>query len=197
MAGAFSFEESAEDVVRLANHLGWDRFSLIGHSMGGVAIQRVLLAVPQRIDRMLAVAAVPACSSKMDAQRLAMFEGAVADVAARERILDYSTGNRLTSAWLGRMAQRSIESSTEQAFAAYLQQWATVDFSECVKGQQVPVCVLTGEFDPTLTAALMERTWLSWYPNAQSMVIPNAGHYPMFETPLALASIVQGFLGQS
>src|ERR1035437_9143967 len=70
--GDYTFEENARDVLRLADHLGWDRFSLIGHSMGGAAIQRVLLAAPGRIDLMVAITAVPACSSRMDAQRIVM-----------------------------------------------------------------------------------------------------------------------------
>lgn len=196
MEGEYSFEESARDVLALADHLGWERFSLIGHSMGGVAIQRVLLAAPHRIDRMLAISAVPACSSRMDGERLAMFNDAVTNVARREFIIDFSTGKRLPKAWVCAMAQRSRAGSTEQAFAAYLTEWATNDFSALVQGNQVPVKVMVGEFDPTIGAALMQATWLAWYPNAQMEVLSNCGHYPMYEIPLALAAAIQSYLQQ-
>jgi 2-keto-4-pentenoate hydratase/2-oxohepta-3-ene-1,7-dioic acid hydratase in catechol pathway len=98
--GAFNFDEAAADVLALADSLGWGRFSLVGHSMGGVAIQRVLLAAPGRIERMAAITAVPACSSRMDAQRLAMFSKAATDVVQRQFILDFSTGKRLPFTWL-------------------------------------------------------------------------------------------------
>lgn len=194
--GEFTFEESARDVLRLADHLGWERFSLIGHSMGGVAIQRVLLAAPERIDRMLAVTAVPACSSRMDAQRLAMFESAVTELQKREFIINFSTGNRLPRTWVAKMAQHSWDTSDPAAFAGYLKEWATNDFSERVHGNPTRLKVIVGEFDPTLTADLKQRTWMSWYSNATMETMSNSGHYPMYETPLALAATVQAFLQQ-
>lgn len=197
LSGEFTFEESADDAMRLVNHLGWDRFSLIGHSMGGVAIQRLMLAAGGRVEKMVAVTAVPACSARMDAQRLAMFEAAVTEQARREFIINFSTGSRLPAAWVRQVAQRSMESSTPAAFGAYLKQWATVDFSELVQGNETPVKVLVGEYDPTLNTDLMQRTWLSWYPNSSMEPLANSGHYPMFEVPLALAAAIQEFLRQS
>lgn len=196
IAGAYTFEESAADVLRLADQLGWDRFSLLGHSMSGAAIQRVLLAAPERIERMIAVAAVPACGSRMDPQRLTMFQAAVDDVAKRAFIINFSTGKRLPETWVSAMARRSFEISTRDAFAGYLPQWATQDFSELVHGNETPVLVLIGEHDPTLTAELMRSTWLSWYPRAELEMLGNSGHYPMYEVPLALAARVAAFLQQ-
>ena len=45
--GEFTMAEAAADAIALADSLGWDRFSLVGHSMSGVAIQHVLLQAPQ------------------------------------------------------------------------------------------------------------------------------------------------------
>lgn len=196
LEGAYDFEEAARDVLALADRFGWDRFSLIGHSMGGIAIQRVLLAAPQRIDRMLAVTAVPACSSRMDGERLAMFADAVTNVVRREFIIDFSTGKRLPRTWAAAMAQRSRKASTEAAFAGYLAEWATNDFSALVQHNPVRLKVMVGEFDPSINAALMQATWMAWYPNAQFEILPNCGHYPMYEIPLALAAGIQSFLQQ-
>lgn len=54
--------------------------------------------------------------------------------------------------------------------------------------------VIVGEHDLALTAEVMRATWLSHYPNAELEEIPNSGHYPMYETPLALAASVETFL---
>ena len=42
----------------------------------------------------------------------------------------------------------------------------------------------------------MEGTWLSFFPNAEMTVLAEAGHYPMFETPVALATSIEEFLGR-
>jgi pimeloyl-ACP methyl ester carboxylesterase len=37
---------------------------------------------------------------------------------------------------------------------------------------------------------------MTHYPNISMEVMANAGHYPMFETPVALITAIEGFLGQ-
>lgn len=194
--GAFTFEEAAQDVLALADHLGWDRFSLIGHSMGGAAIQRVLLAAPERIERMAGVCAVPACGSRMDEARLAAFRAAVDDVERRAGIIAFSTGNRLSPRFTAHLARESQRLSDTEAFAGYLPQWAANDFSALVAGNATPVKLFIGEHDPTITADLMSRTWLAWYPHATLETLANAGHYPMYEVPVALATALENWLTQ-
>jgi hypothetical protein len=43
---------------------------------------------------------------------------------------------------------------------------------------------------------VMEQTYLAFFPNAELEVLANAGHYPMFETPVALATAMEEFLGR-
>lgn len=105
-----------------------------------------------------------------------------------------TTGGRLTPAWAARIARESWENSTPEAVGAYLAEWTGRDFSTEVQGRPVPVKVLVGEHDRTLTADVMRRTWLAWYPNATLETLSNAAHYPMHETPAALAAAVRGFL---
>jgi pimeloyl-ACP methyl ester carboxylesterase len=42
---------------------------------------------------------------------------------------------------------------------------------------------------------VMKQTWLVFFPGAELAVLSNAGHYPMFETPVALATSIEEFLG--
>jgi pimeloyl-ACP methyl ester carboxylesterase len=65
-----------------------------------------------------------------------------------------------------------------------------------VQGHPVPVRVVVGEHDPALGAAVMEQTFLAQYPNASLEVLHNAGHYAMYETPVALLTTVESFLDQ-
>ncbi|MNY57382.1 Alpha/beta hydrolase family protein [compost metagenome] len=82
------------------------------------------------------------------------------------------------------------------AFAAYLRAWADTDFGDEITGQH-PVKVLVGEHDPTFNAALMAETYLRRYPLASLEVLEAAGHYPMNETPLALAAAIESFLAET
>jgi pimeloyl-ACP methyl ester carboxylesterase len=195
--GDYTVAEAAADVLALTDHFGWSRFGLIGHSMGGMVMQRVLLDAPGRVDRMAAITPVPASGVRMDAARLERFRNSARCVNTRAAVIAGSTGNRLTPTWALGLARQSWATSVPKAFSGYLEQWTSLDFSEEVRGHPVPVKVLVGEHDAGLTPEVMERTWMSWYPNAHMEVIANAGHYPMHETAPALAATLQRFFAPS
>jgi pimeloyl-ACP methyl ester carboxylesterase len=56
--------------------------------------------------------------------------------------------------------------------------------------------VVVGENDLAVTADAMNETWMKHYPQGELEVIGNAGHYPMVETPIALATVVERFLAK-
>ena len=56
--------------------------------------------------------------------------------------------------------------------------------------------MIVGENDPALSADVMEQTWLVCYPEAEMTILANAGHYPMFESPVSLATSIEEFLGR-
>ena len=43
----------------------------------------------------------------------------------------------------------------------------------------------------------MWRTWVVFFPEAEMTILPDAGHYPMFESPVLLATSIEEFLGRS
>ena len=194
--GSFSFREVAQDVQRILDQLGWDSCTLVGHSMGAMAMQRVLADASQRVRALVGIAPVPACGSRMDAQRFAAFEAAVHDVASRQAIVAASTGQRLSANWAREVARVSWERSSEDAVGCYLNEWAREGFEDEIAGSTCPVRLFVGQHDPGLTRAAMERTWLRWYSDAVVEELPNAGHYPMLETPAWLGTRLDATLGE-
>lgn len=193
-AGEFTMAEAGADALALADELGWDQFSLVGHSMSGKAIQHVLLDAPDRVRRLVALNPVPATGVPFDDDGWALFSGAAEARANRAAIIDMSTGSRLSPTFIDHIVQHSVDNSSQQAFGSYLESWARHDFSDRVRGNPAPVKVIVGEHDPALSADVMRQTWLAFYPNAELEVLPNAGHYPMLETPAALATVIEEFL---
>jgi pimeloyl-ACP methyl ester carboxylesterase len=192
--GDYTIGEIARDTIALADSLGWDKFSLVGHSMGGMAIQQVLLDAPERVRKLVAITPVPACGVPFDSETWALFASAAGNLEARQAIIDMSTGQRLSPHWIGAMARRSQRLSREDAVAAYLTAWARHDFSALVAGNPAHIKVIIGEHDPALDAAVMTATFLRWFPNAVLETIGNAGHYPMIEAPVALITSIENFL---
>lgn len=95
--GQHTMAEWALDAVTLADELGWSRFSLLGHSMGGMAVQRVLLEAPDRVDRLVGLNPVPANGIPFDEQGWALFSGAPEEIprsAMRSSTSPRATGCR-------------------------------------------------------------------------------------------------------
>ncbi len=192
--GEHTIAEISGDALAVADDLGWDRFSLVGHSMGGQFIQRILLDAPDRVERLVAVNPVPASGVPLDDDGRALFHGAVANRDNRYAIVDFTTGNRNTPVWVNSVVDHSLENSTTEAFGDYLEQWTTVDFHDEVVGNETPLLAVVGENDPALSAEVITATFLEWYPNATMETMANAGHYPMDETPVQLATVMERFL---
>ncbi|CAB3725075.1 alpha/beta fold hydrolase [Trinickia soli] len=191
--GDYTIDEIASDALALADALEIHAFSLIGHSMGGMAIERIATRAPDRVHALVAVAPVPCGGISYDTATRRLLEDAAEHIDIRRTVIDRSTGGRLPTSWIEWKAAYSATHSSQEAFAAYFHAWADTDFSDEITGRH-PVKVLVGEHDPTFNAGLMAETYLRRYPRATLEILKNAGHYPMNETPLALATAIESFL---
>ncbi len=194
--GAFTMEEVAEDALAVADRLGWETFSVVGHSMGAKAAQLMLLEAPSRVRSIVGIAPVAASGFPLEGETWELFAGAEKDPGSRRAIIDNTTGGRRDDAWLDAMVSRSMRNSSPAAFRSYLDSWSGSDFHERVRGNRTPVLLVVGAHDPALGAEAMRATWLQWYPNAELEVLPDAGHYAPEESPEALAAAVEEFLGR-
>lgn len=191
--GEYTIDEIAADTLALADALGFHTFSLVGHSMGGMAIEKIAACAPERVRALIPLAPVPCGGIAFDPDKRALFEGAADRRDHRVTIIDRSTGHRLPLSWVEWKAAYSEAHASRKAFAAYFRAWADTDFSDEVGGGH-PVKVIVGEHDPVFNQKLMTETYLRRYPLATIEVLANAGHYPMNETPLALVAVLERFL---
>ncbi|MDG4860812.1 alpha/beta hydrolase [Streptomyces sp. T-3] len=192
--GAYITGEGAADVLALADHLGWDRFSLIGHSMGGSVAQRVVAAAPERVRRLVGVSPVPASGLPLPPEQWDLFASAAEQPENRRMIFNITTGGNRPAAWLDRMVRQSFDTSDSKAFRAWLDSWVREDFHAELEGCEVPALAVAGKLDPALGAELMRQTWMRWFVRGELVELERAGHYAMDETPLELIRTVEDFL---
>lgn len=190
-SGEYTIPEIAADTLAVADELGWQRFALLGHSMGGCAIQRVFCDAPERVTALIGISPVPASGVPFDDDGWALFDGAAQNDDNRRAIIDYTTGNRQSSTWLNQMVAFSVAQSTREAFGTYLASWAKGDFSAELPRTQIPVKAIVGEHDPALGEATMAATWLKHHPSSELDVQANAGHYAMYEVPVSLITSIE------
>ena len=117
LEGPYDIDQIAKDVIALADHLNFDAFSLVGHSMGGKAAQRVLADAPSRVEKLVAVTPVPASDMGFDDATYAMFESAVSNPDAARGIVAFSTGGRLSKRFIDEIASYPKKFALDAAFS--------------------------------------------------------------------------------
>ncbi|WP_306215752.1 alpha/beta fold hydrolase [Actinoplanes sp. RD1] len=197
VAGAHTIAEIAADALAVADELGWDRFAVVGHSMGGSAAQHLLADAPGRVTHLIGISPVPASGVPFDEQGWALFSGAADSVEHRRTIVDLVTGGRLAPRWVDALVRENLATSDSGAFGAYLRAWARTDFAARLAGNPVPALAIVGVHDPAISAQVIAATWLPLYPQGRLEVLGEAGHYAMYETPVRLISLIDAFLSAS
>lgn len=192
---AYSFTILAHDMLGLADALGWERFALLGHSMGGMVAQVMAVEAPSRLtglvlmdtghgpvaglDPDLAAAAVAIARERgMDGLVEIMKEHtSPLDTAAHQRLVaqrpgyaEFGEGKmRATSPHLYAAMTALFVSSPDR-----LDDLATLP-------RTLPALVIVGDQDRPFIAASERMT--AAIPGAVLAVIADAGHSPQFENP--------------
>lgn len=194
LRGPHDIATIAADAAGLAEHLGWDRFSVIGHSMGGKAALRLAVDHPDRVRKILAVTPVWAGKAPLNDELVAVCRNSALDPALRTLLVDVTTGRDLPQSWARLVAGRSMESCDAAAYAAYFEAWSAEDFAAQASGLPQEVLVLAGERDAGLSIDDIRASWLARLPGARLQQLQGCGHYPMCEMPLRLARIIEDFI---
>lgn len=195
VAGSFDEDEASADVLRVADALGWDRFHIVGHSMTGMVVQRIAADAPGRVISVFATTPVSANGLQTDPDTYGFLVGAAKDPAVTAQAIQALTGERLSATWAEVKTGWAMARSTEAARLGYLEMFDKSDFHDDVDGLTVPVTVLLGENDlPFFQPDYIQGTFGAWYSDLDVVVSPNAGHYPMQETPAFYATALDAHL---
>ena len=192
---AYSMSILAEDSTALADALGWTRYALLGHSMGGFVAQRMALEDPSRLTGLVlmdtghgpvegidpdlaARAANVALESGMDTLAdLIAAMGSPLDTPAHQRVLAKRPG-------YAEFEERKFRSTSPNLYAAIGRELVSCSdlLSElAAMDPQPPSLVLIGEQDtPFLGSAKRMADALS---ESTMAVVADAGHSPQFENP--------------
>ncbi|MGI8806863.1 MAG: alpha/beta fold hydrolase [Acidimicrobiales bacterium] len=203
---AYSLELMAADVVALADALGWDRFVLVGHSMGGAVAQLVALDQPDRLAGLVLASTfhgpVPGITMELvELGRWVVRESGMvglADAMAARRAESpesIAAFERLQEAVPGyaEESRARLEATSPDMWLALAPRFVDqVDRLDRLSKVEMTTAVVVGELDTTMLGDC--RRIAETVPGATLTVIPDAGHVPQLEQPDAWWAALSGFL---
>lgn len=201
-AGLYTMELFADDVAGLMDVLGMQDAVLCGLSMGGYAAFAFLRKYPQRVKGLILADTRPgadtaeARANRENVARLAESQGteAIADFQLPKLISEHT---RQHQPEVEARIRQMINAASPQGIAATSRGMAKrADSTDLLATITCPTLVLVGEQD-ALTPPSVAQDYVSKIPNAQFVLITNAGHLSNLEQPEAFLQAVRDFLRTS
>jgi pimeloyl-ACP methyl ester carboxylesterase len=203
---AFSLQLFADDLLAVADHMGWDRFVLLGHSMGGMVAQMVALSSPHRLAGLVLMDTShgpPGLdSSLLELGREIVRDGGLARLVAAQRSM--GPGPLDSAAHLRVCEQRpgyqdfcdhkTLVASPEMWLAMTHEMFSQPDRLAALASVSFPVLVVVGVEDPGFIGDCRELA--AAIPSARLAEIAGGGHSPQFEAPEPWWEALSTFLSE-
>jgi 3-oxoadipate enol-lactonase len=203
---AYSFSILADDSLALADVLGWGRFTLLGHSMGGMVAQLMATTSPQRLTGLVLMDTGHGPVDGLDADLVATAVAivrtqgmkALADLLADlPSPLDTPAHLRLLAERPGyaEFSDRKLRATAGHLYAALAPRFLdTPDRLDALRQlpATLPTLVMVGEQDSPFIGP--SERMVAAIPGATLTVIADAGHSPQFENPESWWSALWEFL---
>jgi pimeloyl-ACP methyl ester carboxylesterase len=138
------------------------------------------------------IAPVPPIGLGAPPEAIAFLEAIAVDEPARRAGLAARYGARHTAGWADHKLRRWAESARPEACRAYVAMIAAGGVRGAPPADLPVLAVLGGEDAEPFTEPTVRRGLA--HLRLEVAVLASAGHYPMEETPVALATVIQRFL---
>lgn len=190
-------------VEEIASHLMDQlphRFALAGLSMGGIVAMEILRRAPDRVSRICLMATSPLDESPVvAAAREPMIVGARAGRLAEVMRSALPPENLAPGPGRAGVLAQLDEMSRDLGADVFVRQSRALqrrrDQQSTLRKCKVPALILCGEHD-RLTPVKRHTSMAELIPNAELVVLPDAGHIPTLEAPGDVNAAMAAWLGQ-
>ena len=202
----YRIENYVSDLSMVVDHIGIDRFVLVGHSMGGRISARYALEKPDRVNNLVLVSASGAPAKEDRSPPMALramknpfgrflirriWSRSMAKKSLEDMVFD---GSSITDEEIDRMWDFSIYPGNMDAmFQEFRETWDALDPAD-IKEIATNTLLIWGKED-SICPESMGIWYDSHLPNSTMVVMPNIGHNPHFECPDRCSDEISSWLG--
>jgi pimeloyl-ACP methyl ester carboxylesterase len=192
--GGYTIEQYALDVVGMADALGIDRFTYVGHSMGGGIGMWLGLEHADRLDRLVLVAPVGSggidVAPEVREETAKLWNDRNADELIRQRIAGAARPELTDEVMVKARVDRALSVSRGH----YEGSWESMvgfDVTDRLGELTTPTLMIAGAADGLARANLEDYLLL---PNATLHVFSRVGHFVPADVPNEFAGVLRDFM---
>lgn len=215
LAAGYTVVNSARAMFALADALGWQRFSLLGHSLGAAVASVMAAAAPQRIERLLAIEALGAlaedeartavrlreafCETRSARRPLRMFADVAGAVRARVQAggIDEAAARLLVERGIAPARLDDRDGFTWRSDPRLTRDTAVrlseAQVRDLLRAIECPARVIFAEPAQSYFPDALRRARFECLQQGE-LVLLDGGHHLHMEQPLAVAAAIGGFL---
>lgn len=188
-----SLEQFAYDLLALVNHLQLERFTLVGHSMGGYISLVVAEKYPGRLDGLVMVTS-NARSDSSEKREARFTEAELANQSGMGTIAETMAQKLTIRAELRQQIIPTIRNTDPRGFANVQHAIGSRKNQLSVLGNlDCSVLAIAGSDDQLMKPEVaFEMAQAGNY--GKAVVLPGVGHLPMLEEPLATGALIVSML---
>jgi pimeloyl-ACP methyl ester carboxylesterase len=212
----YSFVGAINAILDVADALGWERFALLGHSMGAGIASLIAAACPERIERLVAIEALGALAEMPERTVERMREAVAAHRALADKRLrvfpDIDSavharmqatrvpGSGLTRSLVRLLVERGLAevdggfvwSSDPRLTLPTMTRMTEAQVENLVAGIDCPAKVIFGEPAQPYLPDDLRRRRAALLPRGELILLPG-GHHLHMDQPAKVAAAIGGF----
>jgi pimeloyl-ACP methyl ester carboxylesterase len=194
ISGFSSVSELASDVLKKAPK----KFSLLGHSMGGIVAMEMCAQEPDRIEKLVLmdtnpIAELEEVKSKREPQMRDVCEGKLLNVMRDEMKPNYLAEGENQESVLSICMDMAMSLGPDVFINQSKALQTRADQQKNIQVIKVPVLIICGSEDKLCTVERHEMMH-NMIQNSEIIIINNAGHLPTLEQPNETTEILKRWL---
>jgi len=187
-----SVNDNANDVIDLILTLQLKQFVLIGHSMGGKIALDVASQKPLGLTSMILIApSPPTPEPSNDKDRIDLIF-AFGNRRLIENLIKRITAKPLSKKVFEDAVETNLQTS-HIAWNGWIEKGSREDISVLMPAIDVPVLIISGEFDPNFSTEFLNEEFCK-YPPAACFEEIEGGHLLPVEVPSEVAKFIEKFV---
>jgi len=199
-----TFDEVAIQIKEIADHIGVDKFSIVGSSMGGFVGLKIAELFPSSVEKIIMVGSLPKffktqqCPIGLTAQEMEKLRTqletkypAILDIFFRSLFTRQERESEKFK-WIHQF-RKEEKAPSQEALISFLDMLAHDDLMDFLKAVNAPILFLAGRKDYICSENSLKFI-KNTIPQVQIAFMENCGHFPFLINSVEFNNVVEKFL---